>query len=136
LPHSLRRKGINTNKLKEEIEKIIAYLEEPDFGGAGVMKILNFNKKEYVVGELTTLIQKEREEAYKEGNESERWIRGDYTPEMVETVKRKAFEAGFEASGEGWNGEYMPPKAKYNEAMNRMFAEYLSQTKEDKNELH
>lgn len=50
------------------------------------------------------------------------------TKEQLWTVRkalRAAFDAGFEASGEGYNGEYLHPTTKYPECNDERFERFL-----------
>lgn len=51
----------------------------------------------------------------------------DEQREPTRVELRAAYEAGFEASGEGWNGEYLGPKVEYPACLDKGFAEWLSE---------
>ena len=51
----------------------------------------------------------------------------DEQREPTRVELRAAYEAGFEASGEGYNGEYLGPKVDYPACLDKGFAEWLSE---------
>lgn len=54
------------------------------------------------------------------------------TNEQLEAIERRAFQAGFECSGEGWNGEYVGPTARLElkEDLDQRFRYYKASEKE------
>jgi hypothetical protein len=60
-----------------------------------IADIINIHGTYYddkLINELSQLISTREREAYDKGKESERWIRGDYTTEMVQKIKKEAVE--------------------------------------------